>query len=82
MNIGSLVKWGVIILVAYLAWQWISNNLLNSSQAQPQGVPYGQWAYPLYRPYWGAGPWVNPINIGRYGPSRGRWPRRPMPYGS
>jgi hypothetical protein len=83
MNLGTLLKWGAILLVVYIAWQWVSNNLLAANQS----IPDTQWAPPLYRPYWGAGPWAdmwqpNYLNIGR-GPRRGRgrgpW-RGPRPY--
>lgn len=70
MNLGTLLKWGAIILVAWVAWNWISNNLLNQQQAGP--IPNGQWAPPLYRNWYnGATGWIPPQDIGRY-PSRNR----------
>lgn len=79
MNFGTVLKWGAIILVAWFAWQWISNNILQSQQTP---LSPGMWAPPLYNPNWsGQYPWVPPVNYLNIG--RGRRGRRsgPQPYG-
>jgi hypothetical protein len=59
---GNVLKWGAILVVAYIAWRWIANSfnggggvvgsgnfsLLNAPYAAPIAPPYGVvgWAAP------------------------------------
>jgi hypothetical protein len=50
MDTGKIVKWGLIILAAWFAWQWVSgfvNNLIAAQNAPQLGdaTYYPGWPY-------------------------------------
>jgi hypothetical protein len=77
MNTGTILKWGVILVIAYFAWNWISNQISSAQQVQAPPNP-NMWAAPLVLP----GPvygWYPPRNWGPWAPPP--WPGRRRPGG-
>jgi len=74
VDVWKVVKWVLIVLALWWAWNWISNNFASSSDTGSSEVypaPYAgplQYAYPIrgWSPSW-------------YGGARYRGPRRPRP---
>jgi hypothetical protein len=48
MNMGEILKWGVIAVVALIAWRWLSGSLLGGSMVN-NSTAYG--ADPIYAGY-------------------------------
>lgn len=76
MNVWSVVKWVLIAVAVWWAWNWITNNFVDNSGAGTAELYNAPYAAPLvgnspvtvWSPYW-------------YGPPRARGWRRPRPMG-
>lgn len=68
----DILKWGAIIVVAFLAWRWLSGMLSQGQGVVSAGTIYGGWSYAA--PLVGPGPvtaWQSRWN--RSAGARGGW---------
>ncbi|MGC1968729.1 MAG: hypothetical protein WA673_19870 [Candidatus Acidiferrales bacterium] len=77
MDLKTILKWGVILLVIYFAWQWITNQFsgggIVGSGYSTFPAPY---AAPIPSPYSGVVGWAAPWQYAASGIRYGGRPRR------
>ncbi|MGO8775298.1 MAG: hypothetical protein ACLQHT_13595 [Terracidiphilus sp.] len=80
MDTKEVFKWGVFIIIGWLALRWLGNLAVTLSGGLSAGIPDGGWnapyAAPLSAPYYvrPQSAWWNglgaPYGTGRYGPGK------------
>jgi hypothetical protein len=51
MDMGSIVKWGLLIIAGWIALRWLSNKMMPTQTDIPGGEIWGSgWAAPLVGP--------------------------------
>ncbi len=74
MDTKTILKWGVILVVAWIAWNWIDNFIANQNYT-PGELYSAPYAAPLLPPAPAALGWVPPWGYGLTAGSRRGRPR-------